>query len=218
MIKQTIQLFALPLGVQLAPSERDAFLKVLPCEVQRKVQQYKHWQDQQRALLGSILIRWALLPYIDEVLLYLAQNEFGRPYIAGHPHWQGDFNLSHSGNWIVLAVTTIGRVGIDVEEIKPVSEDVMVYALSETERQLVFHQPLHVFYEFWTLKEALFKTGLLPNLSPYLLDTTNIKKTRKDLFTHLFYLDPQHPVCVCWNNKNSKLITTILNKEQLLQS
>lgn len=218
MIKQTIQLFALPLGVQLAPSERDAFLKVLPCEVQRKVQQYKHWQDQQRALLGSILIRWALLPYIDEVLLYLAQNEFGRPYIAGHPHWQGDFNLSHSGNWIVLAVTTIGRVGIDVEEIKPVSEDVMVYALSETERQLVSHQPLHVFYEFWTLKEALFKTGLLPNLSPYLLDTTNIKKTRKDLFTHLFYLDPQHPVCVCWNNESSKLITTIVNKEQLLQS
>lgn len=218
MIKQTIQLFALPLGVKLAPSERDTFLKVLPFEVQRKVQQYKHWQDQQRALLGSILIRWALLPYIDEVLLYLAQNEFGRPYIAGHPHWQGDFNLSHSGNWIVLAVTTIGRVGIDVEEIKPVSEDVMVYALSETERQLVSHQPLHVFYEFWTLKEALFKTGLLPNLSPYLLDTTNIKKTRKDLFTQIFYLDPQHPVCVCWNNESSKLITTIVNKEQLLQS
>ncbi|MBL3732244.1 4'-phosphopantetheinyl transferase superfamily protein [Lysinibacillus sp. HST-98] len=218
MIKQTIQLFALPLGVKLAPSERDTFLKVLPFEVQRKVQQYKHWQDQQRALLGSTLIRWALLPYIDDVLLYLAHNECGRPYIAGHPHWQGDFNLSHSGNWIVLAVTTIGRVGIDVEEIKPVSEDVMVYALSETERQLVSHQPLHVFYEFWTLKEALFKTGLLPNLSPYLLDTTNIKKTRKDLFTQIFYLDPQHPVCVCWNNESSKLITTIVNKEQLLQS
>lgn len=182
MIKQTIQLFALPLGAQLAPPERDAFLKVLPCEVQRKVQQYKHWQDQQRALLGSTLIRWALLPYIDDVLLHLAHNEFGRPYIAGHPHWQGDFNLSHSGDWIVLAVTTIGRVGIDVEEIKPVSEDTMIYALSETERQLVSHQPLHVFYEFWTLKEALFKTGLLPILSPHLLDTTNIKKNKERPF------------------------------------
>ena len=60
----------------------------------------------------------------------------------------GDFNLSHSGDWIVLAVTTIGRVGIDVEEIKPVSEDMMIYALSETERQLVSHQPLHVFMSF----------------------------------------------------------------------
>ena len=217
MIKQTIQLFALPLGAQLAPSEWDAFLKALPSEVQRKVQQYKHWQDQQRAMLGSTLIRWALLPFIDDVLLHLAHNELGRPYIAGHPHWQGDFNLSHSGDWIVLAVTTIGRVGIDVEEIKPVSEDMMIYALSETERQLVSHQPLHVFYEFWTLKEALFKTGLLPILSPHLLDTTNIKKTRKDLFTQLLYLDQQHPVTVCWNHENSKIITTILNKEQLLQ-
>ena len=36
MIKQTIQLFALPLGVQLAPPERDAFLKALPLRCKEK--------------------------------------------------------------------------------------------------------------------------------------------------------------------------------------
>lgn len=217
MIEQNIQLFALPLGAQLTPLEWDAFLKALPSDVQGKVKQYKHWQDRQRALLGSTLIRWALLPYIDEVLLHLSYDENGRPYIAGHPHWQGDFNLSHSGNWIVLAVATNGRVGIDVEEIKPVSEDMMTYALSETELQLVSHQPLHVFYEFWTLKEALFKTGLMSITSPHLLDTIDIKSTRKDLFTELLYLDQQHPVSICWNHACSNVIITMLNKEQLLQ-
>ncbi|MFF5996606.1 4'-phosphopantetheinyl transferase superfamily protein [Lysinibacillus sp. KU-BSD001] len=217
MIRQNIQLFALPLGAQLTPSEWESFLKVLPFDVQRKITQYKHWQDRQRALLGSALIRWALFPYIDEVLLHLAHDEHGRPYIAGHPHWQGDFNLSHSGNWIVLAITTNGRVGIDVEEIKPVNEEMMAYALSEAELQLVSHQPLPVFYEFWTLKEALFKTGLLPIRSPHLLDTIAIKRTRKDLSTQLLYLDQQHPVSLCWNNVCSNVIITMLNKEQLLQ-
>ncbi|UZM99195.1 4'-phosphopantetheinyl transferase superfamily protein [Lysinibacillus sp. MHQ-1] len=56
------------------------------------------------------------------------------------------------------------------------------------------------FYELWTLKEALFKTGLFPHLSPHLLDTIDIKKTRVDLSTQLHYLDQRHPVTICWNN------------------
>lgn len=217
MIQQDIQLFAMPLGPQLTPSEWDTFSKVLPSDVQRKLNHYKYWQDRQRALLGRTLIRWALLPYFEDVLLHMAQDEHGRPYIAGHPHWQGDFNLSHSGDWIVLAVTPSGRVGIDVEEIKPVSKELMHYALSKAEQQLVSHQSQHVFYELWTLKEAFFKTGLFPSRSPHLLDTVDIKRTRKDLSTQLFYLDQQHPVSICWNNVSSAIKTTKLNREQLLQ-
>ncbi|WP_155593735.1 4'-phosphopantetheinyl transferase family protein [Lysinibacillus cavernae] len=217
MITQDIQLFALPLGEQLTPSEWEALISVLPSDTLRKIKQYKLWQDCQRALLGSTLIRWALLPYCAEVLLHMTHDEYGRPSIAGHPHWQGDFNLSHSGDWIVLAVTTTGRIGIDIEEIKPVNKEIIHYALSEAELQLVSHQPLHVFYELWTLKEACFKTGLLPIQSPHLLDTIDIKRTRKDLSTQLIYLDQQHPVSICWNNESTAINVTLLTRQQLLQ-
>ncbi|MFJ7700150.1 4'-phosphopantetheinyl transferase superfamily protein [Lysinibacillus fusiformis] len=212
-----IQLFALPLGGPLTTAEWNAFNKMLPSQVQKNICQYKQWQDRQRALLGNMLIRWALLPFMHKTIFHITQDIHGRPNVASHQHWDGDFNLSHSGEWIVLALTTNGRVGIDVEEIKPVNKDIMHYALSKQEFHMALHQPLHVFYELWTLKEALFKTGLFPNLSPHLLDTTDIKRTRADLSTQLLYLDQHHPVTICWNSSSTNVKITTLNREQLLQ-
>jgi len=217
MITNDIQLFALPLGARLSSAEWDVFNKMLPSNVQRKIGQYKHWQDRQRALLGNALIRWALLPSLNDATFHITHDSHGRPYVASHQHWEGDFNLSHSGNWIVLAVTTNGRIGIDVEEIKPVNDEIMHYALSMQELQVTLHQPLHVFYEFWTLKEALYKTGLFPIMSPHLFDTMDIKRTRVDLSTQLLYLDQRHPVTICWNNLSTGVKLTTLNKHQLLQ-
>ncbi|MEK5233588.1 4'-phosphopantetheinyl transferase superfamily protein [Lysinibacillus sp. FSL K6-0232] len=216
MIAHPIQLFALPLGTPLTSAEWETLFRALPSDIQQKIMHYRLWQDRQRALLGHTLIKWALQPFIDESAFHIVQNTYGRPYIIDKL-WQGDFNLSHSGDWIVLALAMEGRVGIDVEEIKPISQDVMQYALTEEEWQLIHHKPPHVFYELWTLKEALFKTGLFPVQSPHLLRTIDIQKTRKDLSTYLSYLDPQHPVTICWNNKAMTVNTTILHKYQLLQ-
>ncbi|ACA37773.1 4'-phosphopantetheinyl transferase superfamily protein [Lysinibacillus sphaericus] len=218
MSTNDIQLFALPLGEPLTSAEWNVFHNVLPSHVQRNIQQYKQWQDRQRALLGNTLIRWVLLPFMDKTTFQITQDIYGRPNVASHQHWKGDFNLSHSGDWIVLALTTNGRVGIDVEEIKPVNKDIMHFALSKQEFHMALHQPLHVFYELWTLKEALFKTGLFPHLSPHMLDTIDIKKTRADLSTQLHYLDQRHPVTICWNNGSTHVKITTLNKHQLLQS
>lgn len=212
-----IQLFALQLGEQLSSEEWNAFTIMLPSHVQKNIMQYKQWQDRQRALLGNTLIRWALLPFMNKAVCHITQDIYGRPTVANHKHWEGDFNLSHSGDWIVLALTTNGRVGIDVEEIKPVNKDIMHYALSKQEFHMALHQPLHAFYELWTLKEALFKTGLFPNLSPHLLDTIDIKTTRADLSTQLLYLDQRHPVTICWNNSSTNVKITTLNRQQLLQ-
>lgn len=128
-----------------------------PFSCPKNIRQYKQWQDRQRALLGNTLIRWALLPFMNKAVCHITQDIYGRPTVANHKHWEGDFNLSHSGDWIVLALTTNGRVGIDVEEIKPVNKDIMHYALSKQEFHKALHQPLHAFYELWTLKEALLK-------------------------------------------------------------
>lgn len=49
------------------------------------------------------------------------KSENGKPYFEGAPFC---FNLSHSGEYIVCALSDAG-VGVDIEEIKPISEGVM---------------------------------------------------------------------------------------------
>lgn len=130
---------------------------------------------------------------------------------------KGDINLSHSGKWIVVALTTKGRVGIDVEEIIPLSEEVIFSAMTQAELAIVNSEDnpnrLQAFYELWTLKEAIFKTGLFLNSSPNLIDTSTINN---NLTTRLIYLDKQHPVSICWDSMLTYLSIIILNRNQLL--
>jgi 4'-phosphopantetheinyl transferase len=87
----------------------------------------------------------------------------GRPALAGAVNLS--FNLSHSANVAALATSSDARVGVDVEEIRPITDDEIAWALSAAERiELSGGDPaarLERFFKFWTLKEALMKgTGL----------------------------------------------------------
>ncbi|MFJ7732750.1 4'-phosphopantetheinyl transferase family protein [Lysinibacillus sp. NPDC097231] len=212
-------IFALPIGPQLKKSERDMFLSSLSNDEQLRIVKYKHWKDQQRALLGSILVRWSIQHLTDVQHIQIARDKQGRPYMIGNDSWKGDFNLSHSGEWIVVALTHEGSVGIDVEKIKLVSDDVMRFAMSQDELQILQQhaelEQLKLFYEFWTMKEALFKTGLLPITAPHLLNTIAIRDTYKDFQTQLIYLDKLHPVSICWSQKQLQVDVTILNKQEI---
>ncbi|GLC90225.1 4'-phosphopantetheinyl transferase family protein [Lysinibacillus piscis] len=188
-----IHVWALPLGTELTPSEWMYFYTQLPSDEQLAIDQYRLWQDRQRALLGRILIRWALRQQLNIPIIQIIRSANGRPFAAD---WQGDFNLSHSGEWLVVALTDRGHVGIDVEQIRPVSSEVLSYLLSDREQQTENY--LRLFYERWTLQEARFKAGVL------------------DVATKLIYLDEEHPVSICWYPKQFTVNITVINTQQLI--
>ncbi|MFT3724658.1 MAG: 4'-phosphopantetheinyl transferase superfamily protein [Hyphomonadaceae bacterium] len=75
------------------------------------------------------------------------------------------FNLSHSADVAALALSFDARVGVDVEEIRPIEQDEVDWALSPPERvelsRVETPLRLETFFRFWTLKEAFMKgTGL----------------------------------------------------------
>ena len=99
----------------------------------------------------------------NEVLAFETLTR-GKPFalVNGMPA-PGHFNVSHSGNHGLIAFKSKGRVGIDVEE-RRVRDDLdglirTVFAPEERSALSVLtgEPRLRLFYELWTIKEALVK-------------------------------------------------------------
>ena len=93
----------------------------------------------------------------------LRQNEYGKPFAEG----VSPFNLSHSGEWCVLAVGAPRTVGVDIEEINPSHIDLAPRVYTSAERDWMAADPVNRFFQLWTWKESVMKaTGLGMNLEP----------------------------------------------------
>jgi 4'-phosphopantetheinyl transferase len=72
------------------------------------------------------------------------------------------FNVSHSADLGLIALSRSGPVGVDVERIRPLnSRDLLIGVLSEQERQVLASLPEDArdaaFFRAWTCKEAFVK-------------------------------------------------------------
>ena len=122
------------------------------------------------AALGRVWLRHLLSLYADVAPAdwQFETGEHGKPALVAGPGLQ--FNLSHSGQWLVVAVTADVPVGVDVQQLdrerrverlaRRYFSDPEVEALAELEGEAYFWH----FYRLWTLKEAWTKAhgGALP--------------------------------------------------------
>ena len=102
--------------------------------------------------------------------LRFAQGEYGKPHVAGVDEGGLVFNLSHSGDVVLIALAPGGRVGVDVEcWTRRIDEQglerIAEYAFSARERAalrlLNCADQRAAFFSVWSLKEAYIKaTGL----------------------------------------------------------
>jgi 4'-phosphopantetheinyl transferase len=117
-------------------------------------------EDVVRALAGERLIRDIIKQDIgvDGAAVQIDTNKYGKPFVVGYPGF--NFNLSHSGLWVVCAV---GRnpVGIDVERERDVDRQTAATFFSKEEQQYLSTKPAKDwqshFYRLWTLKESFVK-------------------------------------------------------------
>ena len=79
-------------------------LHSLPISEKEKILRYKKKEDQQMRLLGRLLLRKAGEFLLDgeDVLQNIKYDAYHRPYIGQH-NGNIDFNISHSGSYVVLA-------------------------------------------------------------------------------------------------------------------
>ncbi len=115
-----------------------------------------------RYISVRVLLRRTLAGYlrVDPADLAFEIGEHGKPRLACGSL---SFNLSHSGDSLIIAVADFPGIGVDIETIKPRSslESIATRCFSDWEferwQRLPAEQQLETFYRLWTKKEAFVK-------------------------------------------------------------
>lgn len=152
-------------GLDLPQDEIRRMRGVLSAEEEARAHRFVRPSDKDRWTVSRAGLRLLLARRLDVNSSEIAFTEEGngRPALANVTSIS--FNLSHSADVAALAVSSDVRVGVDIEQIKPMTEDEVAWALSPAERfelsLAASENRLESFFRFWTLKEAFMKgTGL----------------------------------------------------------
>ncbi|HET6244463.1 MAG: 4'-phosphopantetheinyl transferase superfamily protein [Bacteroidetes bacterium] len=132
-------------------------LQSLPVALHEKITSFKRWQDRQSSLIGKLLLKEALKRngYSGNSLQDLKYNHYNRPYFD----LPMDFNISHSEELVICAWSNKGKIGVDVEAIKPIDFNDLKKAMNEKEWALIQNSTdsLREFYKYWSIKESVLK-------------------------------------------------------------
>ncbi|HUM53051.1 MAG TPA: 4'-phosphopantetheinyl transferase superfamily protein [Chitinophagales bacterium] len=132
------------------------FLLQLPEHFQKEIAAYKHWQSAQNSLLGKIILLFAL----KKIGLSFSLNDLkigkkDRPFLDA----TFDFNISHSGNIIVVALIKSAKIGVDVEKHRSINLPLFKKYFDDEEWKSIEQnqEPLKTFFDYWTIKESAIK-------------------------------------------------------------
>ena len=116
------------------------------CDDARKAKAERFIQEKDRLLcIGAGYLLKRFLP-TDDIQI----GPTGKPYLLEGPF----FNLSHSGEYVVLCINKAREVGVDIERINLNKIDGIRFVLSEKEKQIDDEESL---FRMWTNKESLTK-------------------------------------------------------------
>jgi 4'-phosphopantetheinyl transferase len=110
-----------------------------------------------------------------------AYNAFGKPELSPEFGSRLRFNLSHSADLALIAITTEAGIGVDLEYIRPQPDNVEIarcfFSAAEVDRlnRLPSHLYPQAFFSCWTKKEAYMKArgeGLAIPLTSYSVPLT----------------------------------------------
>lgn len=179
------------------PDAVAALARLLSPEERARAMRYRAEADRHRSVIARGLLRHLLGQVLDRPpdSLRFEAGPSGKPALPGHGPGEGaagpHFNVSHAGDWILVALAAGRPVGVDVERLRPdvACEAIAARFFSARECEALASLPADgrpaAFFDGWTRKEAYLKArgdgltlaldgfdvSLLPGAEPRLLAT-----------------------------------------------
>ena len=157
---------------------KDEWLSALPSiqsEELSRINAFVFKNDTKLALIGRLLMRSCAQKYLKSVDykdIRFGRTESGKPFIAEPLITDIDINISHSGDYCVVAADNSSKVGVDVMKIeysgqtndRPLNDFFRLMNKQFSKTEWVFinfgsndWQKLSRFIRLWTLKESYVK-------------------------------------------------------------
>lgn len=191
-------LFYIEQSEQISETVFNDFLQQVPINFQKEIAAYKHWQSAQNSLLGKIILLFAL----NKLGLSLSLNDLkigkkDRPFLDA----TFDFNISHSGNIIVVALINYAKIGVDVEKHRSINLPLFKKYFDKDEWQSIEQnsEPLKTFFDYWTIKESAIKHDGrgVEILSKTKIQTPKIYCDTTELFYQQLKIHDDYSCAVC---------------------
>jgi 4'-phosphopantetheinyl transferase len=185
---------------------------------------FRFEDDKYRFAIARHSLRLILSKYLSlsPLAIHISAEKGQKPRI--HNSSSGiHFNISHSGEWILVAVAN-SEAGIDIEKIDPAFsyQELLPDHFSEKEINYISEapDPLVAFYYLWTRKESLIKargTGLRDHLkeTDVLGPDSLIALQAESWKLESFNISALYPASVAYNSRVEKII--YYNGEALLR-
>lgn len=129
----------------------------IPLIMQTSILKYRDEEDRLRGLSGKMLLKKLLIEmgYSKSVLCQVRPDQYNRPYL----NEEVDFNIAHSGEYVICTISRDTKVGVDIEQVKMIDIDSfdMIFNNEERVKLKNSNNPINDFYSIWSQKEAITK-------------------------------------------------------------
>jgi 4'-phosphopantetheinyl transferase len=171
----------------------------LPAAIRENIMAKRNNLDVQLSASGYLLLL-ELIKYfkVDVSLKDIVFDEYKRPgFTNGF-----DFNISHSGNRVICCATDDGKVGVDIEEIKPIKINLDDY-FNPAEQQHIRAAQNHdsELIKYWTRKEAVLKaigTGVFTPLFDIDVSTDIVRYDEETYNLSPLMIDSEYKCCIAY--------------------
>jgi 4'-phosphopantetheinyl transferase len=159
-----VHVWAAHLDIQ--PETLAHLASILHEEERARSARFRFERHRNRFIAARGILRSLLSTYLDCApdALQFAYGPNGKPTLLGRFAQSSlFFNLAHSENLALIAVTRLAPVGVDVEQIRPVDDAGKLVERFFSPRENALFQQLSsdlkniAFFNLWTRKEALLK-------------------------------------------------------------
>ena len=168
------------LDLNQPPQQLAELVRLLAPDERQRVENFRADQHRQRFIAARGVLRRLLGGYLqcEPGQIRFAYNDQGKPALAPAPDPPLHFNLSHSHDLALYALTRARLVGIDVEFIRPRTAIAPIARrfLAAAERRALEAVPpadkTRAFFTCWTRKEAYLKArgeGIVNGLNRFVV-------------------------------------------------